>query len=363
MENRNRHRISSASGSPSPGAANRPSRRRLQQVLAFAAVALGLLFLPFFLRVRALAGASRPALVVDEREHDFGRVPQNTELEHRFRLTNRGNRPLDILRVKGCCGIEATLQGQKHINPGDSRSLDIKSWASYSLGKAQRSADVETNDPMRPHIPLTLSWQVVAQVTAVPASIDVGGIAPGQKEMRIVDLWNLPDGFRITGLTTTSRALRVEAVHRPGDALYRRVRVRLASAGVMSGDFHGEVRITTNDRIRPRVVIPIRATILGDVEIHPSQLSLGITGPHSSVTLEADIVSRSSEMPQLRLLGCSGSRYRLALRRGPDHRSYQLTVAPKGPLPSGRVADVVELRAGTRTLRIPISGYVDPTLD
>jgi len=41
-----------------------------------------------------------PKLVLEEREFDFGEVKEGKVVEHTFRLFNKGDQPLKIVRVK-----------------------------------------------------------------------------------------------------------------------------------------------------------------------------------------------------------------------------------------------------------------------
>jgi hypothetical protein len=109
--------------------------------------------------------------------------------------------------------------------------------------------------------------------------------------------------------------------------------------------------------------VPVRATLDEEFEVRPSRLYLGFVGPRSHPAAETTVIAHSLAGPPLRLLPQRSARFGVTLRREAGGRRYRLAVTPKGAMPLGRLAGAVELIAGTRKLRIPVTGYVDPALE
>jgi hypothetical protein len=64
-----------------------------------------------------------PVMTFDKTEHDFGRIPQGTNVEHLFTFTNTGDAPLIISDAKGSCGCTVPSFTKEPIQPGQKGEL------------------------------------------------------------------------------------------------------------------------------------------------------------------------------------------------------------------------------------------------
>lgn len=307
---------------------------------------------------------ARPAvrqtgLVMEETRHDFGVLAQTVPVQYRFHLANRGRRVFDVLDVAGCCSVTASLQGSPHIRPGESRAIMVKTSTPYALGPMERTAEVKTNDPALRHITLRLSWLVAAPVSAVPDRIDFGDADAALPLRRTVRFVYPPKGFELVGCRSTASALKARVQTVPPNALYRQVSVQLLPGLAAPGPFRGSVLVRTNQPGQPEIAIRVLATVPGDFEARPERLYLGFIGPRSRASARATIRVHAQRAAELRPLRRPNALFAIALRHAPGGRSYELTATAQRMLPVGRLQDFIELRAGARRLRIPISAYVD----
>jgi hypothetical protein len=155
--------------------------------------------------------------------------------------------------------------------------------------------------------------------------------------------------------------LKARVAEVPQDALYRQVSIQFAPALASPGLFKGDVLIRTNQPGSPEIAVRVLATIAGDFEAQPARLCLGFIGPHSRARAATTILVRSHDAPPLRPARRSNGPFDVALQRAANGRSYELTATANKALAPGRLESVIELRAGSHSLRIPISAYVDPS--
>jgi mono/diheme cytochrome c family protein len=66
-----------------------------------------------------------PKLGVNEIDHDFGKVEQQTNAETNFTLTNNGTDTLLIMSANPSCGCTAAVLGDKSLAPGKSTKLHV----------------------------------------------------------------------------------------------------------------------------------------------------------------------------------------------------------------------------------------------
>jgi len=140
----------------------------------------------------------QPRLEVDAIHHDFGPVVQGTKVSHRFKLSNTGDAPLNILRMNSSCGCTSTLLGKARLEPGESTELEVSFNSAGLRGPANKSVQVVTDDPAAPDRTLTFQADVV------------GDIQPSEREVRFQDL--APGDRRKTSVKLESSSGRAIAV-------------------------------------------------------------------------------------------------------------------------------------------------------
>lgn len=91
-------------------------------ILASGSVTISPAFASFFAPVDTTKG---PKIEVNEIDHDFGKVEQQTNAETNFTITNRGTDTLQIMSANPSCGCTAAVLGDKKLAPGKSTALKV----------------------------------------------------------------------------------------------------------------------------------------------------------------------------------------------------------------------------------------------
>lgn len=78
-------------------------------------------------------------------QHDFGRVPQNSDNTYVFSFTNTGSRPLVITNAEGSCGCTAPTYSKHPIAPGEKGEVSVVYKPGTQQGNQNKSVTVTAN--------------------------------------------------------------------------------------------------------------------------------------------------------------------------------------------------------------------------
>lgn len=98
-----------------------------------------------------------PKIAVDNAVYDFGTVLEGVFVTHKFILSNVGDEPLTITRVRVACGCTATALSKTNLEPGESVELEANLDTSHYGGRISKSIYVESNDPENARLTLRLT--------------------------------------------------------------------------------------------------------------------------------------------------------------------------------------------------------------
>jgi hypothetical protein len=111
-------------------------------------------------------GETGPKISFDNEVHDYGKVLYGNSVSHEFELANQGDQTLIIEKLRSTCGCTNAVEGNREIPPGGkSKIVATFNTENQRAGKTTKSVYVHTNDPARPVIKLTLSADVVREMT------------------------------------------------------------------------------------------------------------------------------------------------------------------------------------------------------
>jgi len=96
----------------------------------------------------------------DHEEFDFGPVAEGIELEHKFKIFNRGTEPLQIFKAYSTCGCTVPKLPKTLLQPGESTTLTVQLDTSMKQDAVTKTVDVSSDDPERPLVILSLSMLV-----------------------------------------------------------------------------------------------------------------------------------------------------------------------------------------------------------
>jgi len=86
--------------------------------------------------------------------HDSGARPADTILTHRYRFTNQGTEPLEILDIEKSCGCTTATASAELVAPGEEGLVEVTLDLHGRHGPHEQTVTVLTNDPFRPAMTL-----------------------------------------------------------------------------------------------------------------------------------------------------------------------------------------------------------------
>jgi len=125
-------------------------------------------------------GGSVPKVVIDQEEYEFGLMDITAKGKHDFVLTNRGEATLELRAGETSCGCTVSEIKDDGIAPGESGKVSVTWTADKGEGPFRQTATIETNDPLRPRVTLTVQGRITRVVRPVPATLAFGSVSSGQ---------------------------------------------------------------------------------------------------------------------------------------------------------------------------------------
>jgi hypothetical protein len=91
-------------------------------------------------------------------------VLQDTKVSYRFKVTNKGNAPLQIKELRPSCGCTYSIAGQRLLEPGHETYIDVQFDPTGMIGSIHKGLDVISDDPANPNTLLTFEAGVVREI-------------------------------------------------------------------------------------------------------------------------------------------------------------------------------------------------------
>jgi hypothetical protein len=279
------------------------------------------------------------------------------KLDAEFQVFNRGQEPLDLKVVKTSCTCTAAVVGDGATPPGGTATVSVKMEVT-EVGSVAQMVTVQTNDPWRPLLQLTLRAEVPQDVRFVPQEIRLRttkGVA-AQQTLTVVG----PPGTLLNQIEDESGQLEVRVLRR--DETEDRVRYELevqAPATVPVGVTASTLRLKTNVAEHTDVEVPVSLTVAGDLECWPPRVVFEIVQMGRAAKATVKVRSRSGSPFRLRAVECVDQRLRVTLPQAGDAGAVDIAVVEAAG--AGLIDTVVRVQTdvpGEEWLSIPVTVLV-----
>jgi hypothetical protein len=245
-------------------------------------LALGLMIGPCkaLLRVRHSEPVGGAKVQVDEDAFDFGEMDSKKEGSHEFRFTNKGKVPLRLTRGAATCRCTVGEIADESVSPGQSTKVRVTWKSKHVAGPFKQSVAINTNDPIRPEVILTINGEFTEPLHVDPDELNFGqvvGDQPATQEARI--LCNLPNHpLKVSGYEFTDHELaryfevdthpidpaKIPSGHHAAAGVVVRVTVK---PGLPPGRFQQRILLRTNLSTVPEVDLPLFGSVGKDVSV------------------------------------------------------------------------------------------------
>jgi len=222
-----------------------------------------------------------PRVEIDSEKHNFGTLDMDIEGSHDFVVSNTGRGPLKLAAGGSSCRCTGLKIENAEVPPGESTKVTVTWRAKEVPGPFSETATLETNDPRRTRIELTISGRMLAAIRSVPEGLIFSSVSAGQTaaaEVSIFCYLETGEPLELLGykLADQDTAEYFEVVFEPlsSDQLKEQqyaqsgclVKVTL-KPGLPQGHFEQTILIRTNLDASPAVTVPIEGRVSSDIVI------------------------------------------------------------------------------------------------
>lgn len=134
--------------------------------------------------------AKDPQAVVDKADFDFGTVEQNTDVNHTYIITNKGDKDLEIKRTRTTCGCTVAQPSKKLVKKGETVEIQVTFSAGARKGAQNKKITVFTNDPKNERLTLTISGTIIERLAFDPQRLRFNDVEPGEDLTETVTVTN-----------------------------------------------------------------------------------------------------------------------------------------------------------------------------
>ncbi len=208
---------------------------------------------------------------IDSTAMEFGDVWQGEAAKKSFTVKNVGTDALTIA-VKSSCGCTVATKPKSPLAPGESDTFEIKYDTIKRKGKAQQTVTLNTNDPTRPAVRISVTGNVRPLYAAIPEAIMFSRLrsdTAATQSLKIVSRYEGPLNLKIKEGQDLG-PFHVELKELQPGAEYE---LTATTKPPLDGEtVRATVRLETGIERAPEVKVQVVGYIQPDVTVRPSML-------------------------------------------------------------------------------------------
>ena len=209
----------------------------------------------------------------EEQVYDFGKIYIGESVKHAFKFKNLGEGELIINNVKSSCGCTAALVSKNILHKEEKGEVEVKFNSGHYVGKVTKSVVVNSNDPENSKYKLTITGEVIEEVSVNPKRINFGIIRRGDSCTKNVEIKTVPElKIDIKKVESPNPYITIKK-NKTGENNYA-YQVIISEYDYI-GKFNGIVFIYTSSSKQERIDVPFSGEIVGDLTFYPEVLSFG----------------------------------------------------------------------------------------
>ncbi len=310
------------------------------------------------------ASVEKPVIFFENPNFDFGKAYKGDKVEYVYKFENRGNTTLEVKKVKPSCGCTAAVLSNNTILPGKTGEIKATfNTVSYE-GKVKKTISVLSNDPNTSNHKLTISGEVIEEISFKPKNINFGSFRADNQADKTVKVFvksqSGPD-FKIVKVTSSKPYVSIDTSTTKDQNGEYTVTATLKNHHEV-GRFSGKVFLESNSAKQPKTSIIFYGVVEGDITINQRRIYYGTIPEGREITKKLFVKINESH---IRILSS---------RISPDYLSVEINekYEQKNPhclietklhkdAPVGRISGQLELTTNSEeqpVINIPITGEV-----
>ena len=224
--------------------------------------------------VKIEKSGEKPKIYFEKQIYDFGKIYIGDNVNYGFKFKNFGTGELIINDVKTSCGCTAAVVSKNHLLKEEEGVVEVKFNAGHYVGKVTKMIVVNSNDTENSKFKLTITGEVIEEVSVDPKRINFGIIRKGESATRSIEIKTVPE-----------LKIEVKKVESPNpyititkDKLNENTKANYQvtfSKYDYIGRYNGVVFVYTSSNKQDRIDIPFSGEVIGDITFYPEKLSFG----------------------------------------------------------------------------------------
>ncbi|MEX2218747.1 MAG: DUF1573 domain-containing protein [Phycisphaerales bacterium] len=255
---------------------------------------------PGMLTTQAPSGPP-PKIVITKMEHDFGRMSDESEVKAEFPFKNEGTGPLIFkAQPRASCGCTAGTLDKLEYAPGEGGVLSVKFNPRGKHGDQNLKVLADTNDPAMPVVTCTFHALVRQTITIDPPLVGFGEVLMGQPATQLVKVRG-PKDFAVTyasntkGRFITTRVVETRPTMVDNEEGSESVVEFTLHPGAPRGTVQALATARTTNEKHPLVDLQITAEVVGDLQVLPPRLNVGVLEGSQQFTKAFRVSSRTGK--------------------------------------------------------------------
>jgi uncharacterized protein DUF1573 len=326
---------------------------------------------------------AKPQLVFEELEHDFGRINDQHPAEEEFKFTNKGTGTLKfILPLKATCGCTAgNPRSPKNPNvdqaefaPGESGFIKVTYNPAGKHGDANQRITVTSNDPQQPEQILKIHAFVKTTISFDPPLVGFGEVRVGEPAKQIVKVNGPAPDFKVNyasvskGRYISVKVLDTKPVKVEGEDLSQTTLELTFNGNAPRGPLQAVTTVRTSNEQYPLADIQVMAEVVGDLQVLPPRVNVGIIESGQAFTKTFRVNSRTGKAFKITgITQKSSLPGQLEISYNPaepgNESAYLVEVKGQGPSTPTPISATLTLatdNATDQTVEVMLNGAVRP---
>ncbi len=216
----------------------------------------------------------RPKITFEEHVYNFGKIYIGENIKHGFKFKNAGRGELIINNVKSTCGCTGALVTKNKLLKNEEGEVEVRFNPGRYVGKVTKSVFVNSNDPENPSYKLTITGEIIEEVSINPKKINFGIIRKGDTCTRPLEIKVIPE-FKIQIKKVESPNPYITIVDgKTNEENSYKYEVTIGNYDYL-GKVNGIIFVYTSSNKQERIDVPFSGEIIGDITFYPEVVSLG----------------------------------------------------------------------------------------
>ncbi len=248
--------------------------------------------IPEALSLTADPSTLEPGLKFEHETFDYGTIDQGEKITVEFPFKNTSDRTITIDSIRASCGCTVPVLDKKVYAPGESEIIKATFDSARRQGVNTKTVTVRTDDAAQAEYKLSFKGNVQVSVFLKDPVLQIKDLDEGTEFSSDTYIVNMSGAdVKILSVSPTKAGIEVTTgtpepyTDADSNRTGQRIPVKILIPETMpAGPLDGSVEFTTDNNNVPRLSLPVRGQILGDLVANPPQLFFGNPQPGTEET-------------------------------------------------------------------------------